>query len=184
MLASDQDWALRNYEYDGLVLIPSLLSLLCHKASLWTPLQYASMWDSTGEAARLLLRYGCNPNNASFVQMTPLHLAVYYDHIRVVQVLLDRRASIRVHDKYGKLPMAYARSKRMRQLLQQAQHISTIPSDDFQLINLVRSPSASVTEDDRRFHDLTAEVKKRRRRREKRRKRRRRRRRQKLRNRK
>ncbi|EGD80367.1 TKL protein kinase [Salpingoeca rosetta] len=162
VLAKDTERQLRDYEYDGVYWwIPAPLTLLSRLWFLWTPLQFASMYDRTGRSTRLLLKYGCDPNAASTMQTTPLHLAVYYNHVDVVRVLLDHTVSVNVRDKYGKTPRTYARTREMRDLLQQAtrrSHAEVEIGDMFQMIECVRSPHMSVTENDPAFHRVFSET--------------------------
>ena len=48
---------------------------------------------------------------------TPLHIAVQYNSVRVVELLLEKHASCNVKDQFRRVPLQYASEQKVKTLL-------------------------------------------------------------------
>lgn len=155
ILANDKDQKLRNRRKTSIYhWVPAPLSLLAQFSAFWTPLQYASIHDYTGVACSILLKYNCDPNVSSATDLSPLHLAAYFNNIRVAQTLLSYRANPQLCDRYRRIPYDYARSDTMRTILKDAMTGRSRDSNLIRVVDVFRSPTMTVTEMDPMFQSI------------------------------
>ena len=83
-----------------------------------TPLFFAAM-KGYHECLKILLSYGWACTEAGAGHFKPLHVAVAGGHIECVKALLASRANITAKDNKGKVPIDYATSLKIAELLQQ-----------------------------------------------------------------
>ncbi|XP_050456122.1 BRCA1-associated RING domain protein 1-like [Cataglyphis hispanica] len=86
----------------------------------WTPLQEIVNYGYI-EICQLLLSCGALPNMSGYKNRTPLHEAVEFDKIEEAKLLLAHQADRNLCDQYGKKPIDYCKSEKMRQLLMDVQ---------------------------------------------------------------
>ena len=72
-----------------------------------------------------LLQSRADLESRTHQKLTPLHLAVYRDHIDVVQLLLEKHAEIEATDEYGRTPLSCASGKVVDVLLEHIQKQET-----------------------------------------------------------
>lgn len=85
-----------------------------------TPLIVAAGWGNS-DAVRILLDAGANINATGEDRDTALHRAVAVEALDVVQMLIDRGASVEMADAFGDTPRDFAeeaKDLRIRELLQ------------------------------------------------------------------
>ncbi|KYM76519.1 BRCA1-associated RING domain protein 1 [Atta colombica] len=82
----------------------------------WTPLQEMVNFGYT-EICKLLLNCEALPDILGFKNRSPLHEAAKYNKIEEAKLLLHYNADRNQCDQYGKKPIDYCKSEKMRQLL-------------------------------------------------------------------
>lgn len=65
-----------------------------------TALHFAAM-NNQYEICEIVLNGGVNKDLKTKVDRTPLHLACYYGHYRIVELLLFRKCNINARDMVG-----------------------------------------------------------------------------------
>eukprot|EP00055_Hartaetosiga_balthica_P009821 m.40233 g.40233 ORF g.40233 m.40233 type:complete len:923 (+) comp6912_c0_seq3:222-2990(+) len=144
MVFADTDRRLRDYEYDGFFSwIPAPYYLLSFERKLWTPLQWACIYDSTGIITNLLLKYQC-PYNCSRTKVYPLHLAAVFDNVNCAKLLLKYRVDPNLLDRYGNKAIQYAVSEAMRQVFA----LGDEKEDDEDSFQMVLNFETSMVPDD------------------------------------
>ncbi|XP_018310838.1 BRCA1-associated RING domain protein 1 isoform X2 [Mycetomoellerius zeteki] len=82
----------------------------------WTPLQEMVSYGCT-EICKLLLNCGALPDISGYKSRKPLHEAAKCNRIEEAKLLLHYNADKNLPDQYGKKPIDYCKSEKMRQLL-------------------------------------------------------------------
>eukprot|EP00039_Didymoeca_costata_P019994 m.339658 g.339658 ORF g.339658 m.339658 type:complete len:714 (+) comp18902_c0_seq1:281-2422(+) len=98
---------------------PRLYAQFGYRAAWWlyTPLQYAALYDSTGAVTSALLELGCDVNNLGALQVSPLHVACVKGNVKVIEVLLNARQygceppDLDLKDARGKTPRQVAKGE-------------------------------------------------------------------------
>ena len=75
-----------------------------------TPLHIASYYNR-GDAVRMLLKLGADPNKADIGGCTPLHIAVIQGHVDIVRALRRGGADMTTIDSSGNSAQAYCRNR-------------------------------------------------------------------------
>jgi len=81
---------------------------------------HVAIFRSNLEEVECLLAAGADPNWRGAYRYTPLHNAVSLDLPEIVERLLKAGARVDVADDDGRKPIDYARSSRVRQMLEAA----------------------------------------------------------------
>ncbi len=72
-----------------------------------SPLLFHAIRHKNSKAARILLKYGADPNLAEEGKVTPLMIAAYYGQIKTIKDLLKYKANLFARNAHGEQANAY-----------------------------------------------------------------------------
>jgi ankyrin repeat protein len=114
-----------------------------YKRALHLACQYGGP-DGSPEIVDTLLKAGAELEAESDDQWRPLHYAVFFGHLEIVKLLLERGADVGAMTLLGKTPLIIAKEKRMRSELYEEKQMKILRRDA--ILELLASKPQPVSE--------------------------------------